>query len=164
MWSQSNFGGLYSVNSVAWNGSEWLLGGGTPVASYSFLSSAFLYSYNSTRFSNLTPSLPSYIQGANSDSSILSIATSSSRGSWVIGGYAGSTGILLVYNGTAITDLSNLTGGHELRKLGRDFSLVTLRALLPAVVVIEFFALVAQDLLMDRAWKRRSIHGDENGL
>ena len=109
MWSSSNFGAVYSVNSMGWNGSEWLLGGGTPVASYSFLSSAFLYSYNSTSFSNLTPSLPKYIDEGNSESSILSIA-SSTRDSWVIGGYAGNAAVLLVYDGTSITDLSNLTG------------------------------------------------------
>ena len=107
----------YSVNALGWNGSSWLIGGGEAVALTSFSSHAWLADFNSTQFSNLSSALPSYATNVNADSSVLSIALSSSLDSWIIGGYA-KGGMLLSYNG-ATDDLIKSDSRHELRYLGR---------------------------------------------
>jgi len=98
----------YSVNAIDWNGSDWIIGGGAAVALSSFASHAWLVGYNSKKFTNLSSALPSYATNVGVDSSVLSIATSPSLGSWIIGGFANNNGMLLRYNGTT-DDLSNLT-------------------------------------------------------
>jgi hypothetical protein len=107
--SQVTSAKLFAVNSMAWNGSKWLIGGGEPVAINLFSSVPWIASYNSTSFVDLTAMLPLYSTGLNSDSSILSIVNSPSRGFWLIGGYSGNNGMLLDYRGS-LSDLSNLTG------------------------------------------------------
>jgi hypothetical protein len=99
----------FTVNSIAWNGTIWLLGGGQPVAFSSSWSSAWIASYDKSSFLDLTSILPHYAIGINADSSILSIAASSSRHSWIIGGYASNNAMLLELN-LNINDYSNLTG------------------------------------------------------
>jgi hypothetical protein len=99
----------YSVNAVEWNGSSWMIGGGEAVALDHFSSYAWLVSYNSSGFFNLNSALPAYATNVDADSSVLSIALSSSLDSWIIGGYVGHNGMLFSYNGST-EDLSNLTG------------------------------------------------------
>jgi hypothetical protein len=98
----------YSVNALHWNGSVWLLGGGEAVGISSFASHPWLAAFNYSVFSSLSSALPSYATEINADSSVLSIALSSSLDSWIIGGYANNRGMLLSYKDTT-HDLSNLT-------------------------------------------------------
>jgi len=95
---------FYSVNAIAWNGSSWMLGGGTPVV-ISGQNTAWVASYTENGFTDLTPTLPSYVSGNTENSSILTITTID--GAWVLGGYADNRGVLLVYNGTLLTDYSS---------------------------------------------------------
>jgi len=99
----------YFVNSVAWNGSAWLIGGGDAVAMGTFASAAWLASYGSAGFEDLSSALPNNTTLANSDASVLSIASSPEYG-WLIGGYLGNSGMLLSYNFGSTTNLSGLTG------------------------------------------------------
>jgi hypothetical protein len=99
----------YSVNALDWNGSSWLVGGGEAVALNQFSSDAWLASYNSSQFFNTSSALPKYTNSSG-DSSILSIGYSTPLESWIIGGYVGSNGLLLSYDGTT-SDLSNFVNG-----------------------------------------------------
>jgi hypothetical protein len=105
---QATTTGLFSVNSMAWNGSVWLMGGGEPVAINGHSSSAWLASYNSASFVDLTTMMPQYLE-VSQNSSILSISSSSTQGYWIIGGYSNGNGILLEFQ-SGMADLSNLTG------------------------------------------------------
>jgi len=94
-----------SVNAIAWNGESWMIGGGAPIAEL-FPSNAWLVSYDSNGFHNLSSRLPSYI--SNTDSSILAITCT--NGIWLLGGYSSRNGILLAYNDGILTDYSSLVG------------------------------------------------------
>ena len=98
-------GRSFTVNSIAWDGHEWMLGGGTPVAQL-LPSKAWVATYSSFGFSDLTKLLPSRL--SNQSSSILTIAYANP--SWILGGYSGRyAGLLLSYEGGKIQDLSNLS-------------------------------------------------------
>jgi hypothetical protein len=97
-----------SVNALNWNGSVWLMGGGVAIGISSFTSHAWLVSYDSKHFSDVSSALPSYVVNVDADSSVLSIVSSRSLDSWIIGGFVNNNGMLLRYNGTT-DDLSNLT-------------------------------------------------------
>jgi hypothetical protein len=99
----------FFVNSVAWNGSTWLIGGGDAVAMDTFASAAWLASYGSAGFADLSGALPINASQTNSDASVLSIASSPQYG-WLIGGYIGNSGMLLSYDFGNTTNLSGLTG------------------------------------------------------
>ncbi len=99
----------YYINAVAWNGSEWLIGGGDAVAMSSITSSAFLASYDSSGFTNLSSALPDNATLSGSNASLLSIASSPTFG-WIIGGYSSGAGLLLSYVSGKAVDLSGLTG------------------------------------------------------
>ena len=99
----------YYVNAVAWNGSSWLIGGGNAVAMNGFASSAFLASFDSSGFVNLSNALPENATLPGSDASVLSIASSPNYG-WIIGGYQGAGGLLLSYTSGSAVNLSTLTG------------------------------------------------------
>jgi len=92
-----------SVNAITWNGQSWMIGGGTPVAQLT-PSHAWLASYTSDNFSDLSTTLPSYV--SEQSSSILTIT--SVNGVLMVGGYSGNQGILLAYNEGAVTDYSRL--------------------------------------------------------
>lgn len=77
--------------SNAYNGSEWLVGGGWNYA-------GVLFAFNGTRFTDLTTQLES--KGGHSGS-ITSIGWNGQY--WLIGG----TGFLAMYNGSSFTDLTN---------------------------------------------------------
>ncbi len=96
---------IQSVNAIAWNGQSWIIGGGTPVAQLT-PSHAWVASYASTGFVDLSYMLPSYVTDATQSSSILTITAA--NGAWTIGGYSGTQGILLSYNDGTLTDYSTL--------------------------------------------------------
>jgi predicted porin len=99
----------YSVNAVAWNGVEWMLGGGSPVAQFSD-SNAWVASYSSSRFENLSPKLGTTVANDIFQSSVLTIAPTGD--SWIIGGYANDHGILYSYRGSDFTQLFNLVSNY----------------------------------------------------
>ena len=92
-----------AVNAIAWNGKSWVIGGGTPIAQ-TIPSNAWLASFDSADFVNLSSLLPSYVN--TEASSILSITAA--NGMWILGGYSGSHGILFAYEDGRLTDYSSL--------------------------------------------------------
>jgi hypothetical protein len=94
-----------AVNAIAWNGAEWMLGGGTPVAQ-TVSSQAWLVTYSSATFVDLTagikPTATDFVPG----SSILTIKAT--QHSWIIGGCSNNRGSLFEYSGTSFTNLSAL--------------------------------------------------------
>jgi hypothetical protein len=94
-----------SVNAIAWNGQSWMIGGGTPVAQLT-PSQAWIATYSSAGFVDLSSALPLYISNATQTSSILTITTA--NGFWTIGGYSGDKGTLFVYSNSYFTDYSSL--------------------------------------------------------
>jgi hypothetical protein len=96
---------FYSVNAVAWNGQSWMIGGGTPVAQLT-PSQAWIATYTSAGFVDLSPTLPLYISNATQTSSILTITAANEF--WIIGGYSGHQGTLFAYNEGYLTDYSSL--------------------------------------------------------
>ena len=84
-----------------------MIGGGAPIAVLG-QSTAWLATYNATRFADISNALPTYISTPTHNSSILAISYTSS--SWILGGYANGRGILLSYANGATTDMSNLVG------------------------------------------------------
>jgi len=96
---------FYSVNAIAWDGQSWMIGGGTPVAQVTS-SQAWIATYTSAGFVDLSSALPSYISNAIRTSSILTITAANE--SWVIGGYSGNQGTLFVYDGVYLTDYSSV--------------------------------------------------------
>jgi hypothetical protein len=95
-----------TVNALAWNGSAWLLGGGTPVAQL-LPSNAWVAVYKFSTFLDLSSLLPHYVTQANITSSVLTIAAANQ--SWVIGGFIDKHGMLLTYDDSSFTDISSLT-------------------------------------------------------
>ncbi len=94
-----------SVNAIAWNGAEWMIGGGTPVAQTDY-SRAWLVSYSSMKFVNLTPKINPAAAEFIPNSSILTITAAPN--SWIIGGYLNGKGLLYEYYGGSFTNLSHL--------------------------------------------------------
>ena len=107
-----------AVNAIAWTGTYWLIGGGTPVAydgpwshgawvvSLSQRSGEAAGDTSATIFTDLTSSvIPSSVLNDGGDSTILTIFCSTSAGC-AIGGSDSGFGILLWYNGARTTDLS----------------------------------------------------------
>ena len=99
---------FYSVNAIAWNGQEWMIGGGAPVALVA-PSQAWIATYNSAGFVDVSSALPAYISNATQTSSILTISAANEF--WIIGGYSGNQGTLFVYNDAYLTDYSSLVSG-----------------------------------------------------
>jgi len=97
-------GAAVNVNALGWNGSAWMLAGGSPIAQL-FPYNAWAATYSSGGFAAL--SLPSHI-ASGQDSSLLTVA--SFNDSWVLGGYSGTHGLLLSYRRGSFADLSNLIG------------------------------------------------------
>ena len=98
-----------SVNAIAWDGQSWIVGGGTPIAQLTPSSNAWVASYDSAGFADLSYLLPSYVSNATQSSSILTIA--SANGFWMVGGYSGNQGILFTYTDGFLTDYSSLVSG-----------------------------------------------------
>ena len=96
---------IQSVNAIAWDGRSWMIGGGTPVAQLT-PSHAWIASYSSAGFVDLSSMLPQYVSNLTQSSSILTV-TSVNR-VWIIGGYSENQGILFAYNDRTLTDYSNL--------------------------------------------------------
>jgi len=94
-----------SVNAMAWNGAEWMLGGGTPVAQTDY-GQAWLATYSSTGFVDLTPEIKPLATDSIPNSSILDVAAAPN--SWVIGGYLSNRAFLYEYTGKSFTNLSDL--------------------------------------------------------
>jgi hypothetical protein len=114
--SSTNFNALYTynaVNSVAWNGTTWLLGGGEQVGVTTIPGLGWVASFNSTQFTNLTSQVLGSLNSSNSTSgtSILSIQPLPQQDSWIIGGYTNGEGMLLSYDGMMVTNLSNVVSG-----------------------------------------------------
>lgn len=92
-----------AVDAIAWNGKFWVIGGGTPIAQTG-VGNAWLASYSSGGFVNLSSALPSYVN--TEPSSILSITVA--NGILILGGYSGNRGILFAYEDGRLTDYSSL--------------------------------------------------------
>jgi hypothetical protein len=99
---------IQSVNAIAWNGQSWIIGGGAPIAQVA-QSSAWIATYTSFGFVNLSSTLPSYVGNVTQTSSILTIT--SLNGSWIIGGYTGNQGSLFAYHNGLLKDYSRLVSG-----------------------------------------------------
>ena len=93
-----------SINAIAWNGQEWMMGGGAPIAQF-LDSTAWLASYTSNNFVNLSPNLGPVSTEVNA-SSILTVT--STGDSWIIGGYANGHGMLYSDELSTFTNLSKL--------------------------------------------------------
>lgn len=96
---------FYSVNAIAWNGQSWMIGGGAPVAQVT-PSQAWIATYTSTGFVDLSSALPLNISNATQTSSILTITAANEF--WIIGGYSGGQGTLFVSNDGYLADYSSL--------------------------------------------------------
>lgn len=94
---------FYAVNAIAWNGQSWMIGGGTPIAQLT-AGNAFLATYSSAGFVDISSTLASYVTGQTVASSILGIAAA--KGMWILGGYSGNHGILFAYDNGLLTDYS----------------------------------------------------------
>jgi len=92
-----------AVNTIAWDGDSWQIGGGAAVATPEPLG-AWAASYDGVSFTNLTPLIPPYIANAAHGSSVLSIY--SAKGSEFFGGYANGRGFFFSLTNSAVTDLS----------------------------------------------------------
>lgn len=91
-----------AVNALTWNGTEWMIAGGTPLAvTYSLQPlNAWAGRYDGHKFTDISPLLHS------ENSSILTAAYADN--SWFFGGYANGHGLLLSYRNSTIIDLSYL--------------------------------------------------------
>jgi hypothetical protein len=102
------------VNAMAWNGSSWMIGGGSIVAAKPQAENqqtqpdAWIASYGTQGFMDLTPSLPIYISKPIIGSSILTISYVDNR--WILGGFSDNDAILLTITPHSFTDLSYLIG------------------------------------------------------
>jgi hypothetical protein len=100
-----------SVNAIVWDASksEWVLGGGTPIAETDY-SNAWLVKYAAGTFTDLTPKISTTAADFVPDSSILSIAVAGS--SWILGGYQNGQGWLYEYSAGSFTNLSYLVSNY----------------------------------------------------
>jgi hypothetical protein len=102
------------VNAMAWNGSSWMIGGGSivaaePKAEYEQTQpDAWIASYGTQGFRDLTSSLPTYISKPIIGSSILTITYIDNR--WILGGFSDNNAILLSISPDSLADLSYLIG------------------------------------------------------
>jgi hypothetical protein len=94
-----------AVNAIAWNGAEWMLGGGTPVAQ-TVSSQAWLVTYSSATFVDLTAEIKPTATDWVPSSSILTITAT--QHAWIIGGCLNNRGSLYEYSGTSFANLSDL--------------------------------------------------------
>ena len=100
-----------AVNSIVWNGTVWMLGGGTPIAITSPESAAWAVAYDgSSGFTDLSRLLPHYLAAPIQVSSILTVTYTD--GYWIFGGYSDGRGALLFYANNTFTDNSDLI--HEM--------------------------------------------------
>jgi hypothetical protein len=99
-----------TVNAIGWDGSSWMIGGGTMVAAEpeDQQSNAWIVSYGTQGFRDLTLLLPTYISKPIVGSSILTISYIDNR--WILGGFSDNDAILLEMSPNSITDLSYLIG------------------------------------------------------
>jgi hypothetical protein len=101
--------GQNAVNSIVWNGTTWLLGGGLAKAYDSGSSAAWIVSYNSTTFTDLTGLLPSGSSHPKIASSVISIVYAPVIQSWIIGGYRDNESMLvIIQNDGRALDVSGL--------------------------------------------------------
>jgi hypothetical protein len=100
-----------SVNAIVWDGSdsEWVLGGGTPIAETDY-SNAWLVKYAAGTFTDLTSKISATAADFVPNSSILSIAVAG--GAWILGGYLDGHGWLFRYSGGSFTNLSYLVSNY----------------------------------------------------
>ncbi|MGO9643250.1 MAG: hypothetical protein ACLPY5_00735 [Candidatus Bathyarchaeia archaeon] len=97
------------VNAITWNGSSWMIGGGSMVAEPQQRQAvAWIASYGTQGFRDLTTSLPTYISKPIIGSSILTISYVDNT--WILGGFSDSSAILLLITPHSFTDLSYLIG------------------------------------------------------
>jgi hypothetical protein len=98
-----------AVNTIVWNGTTWMIGGGTPIAITSPQSAAWAVTYDgSSKFTDLSRFLPSYLTAPVQVSSILTATYT--NGYWIFGGYSDGKGALLFYANNTFNDLSDLIG------------------------------------------------------
>jgi len=99
-----------TVNAIGWDGSSWMIGGGIMLAAEpeDQQSNAWIASYGTQGFRDLTPLLPTYISKPIIGSSILTISYTDNR--WILGGFSDNNAILLEMSPHSITDLSYLIG------------------------------------------------------
>jgi len=95
-----------TVNTIAWNGTSWMLGGGSPVAQ-STPNVAWAVSYGKDGLVDISSRLPAHVtQPQQSGSSILSICYTGNK--WIFGGYSDGHAILLLYEHESFGDISYL--------------------------------------------------------
>jgi hypothetical protein len=95
-----------TVNAIAWDGSSWMLGGGSPVAQTT-PNVAWVTSYGANGFIDLSPSFPSFVSHPEqTGSSILSICNTGNA--WILGGFSDNHGILLSYEKGSVVNVSHL--------------------------------------------------------
>jgi hypothetical protein len=96
-----------AVNTIVWNGTTWMIGGGTPIAITSPQSAAWAVTYDgSSKFTDLSQLLPSYLTDPVQVSSILTVTYT--NGYWIFGGYSDGRGALLLYANNTFNDISDL--------------------------------------------------------
>ena len=96
-----------AVNTIAWNGTTWMIGGGTPIAITSPQSAAWAVTYDgASKFTDLTRLLPSYLTAPVQVSSILTVTYT--NGYWIFGGYSDGKGALFLYANNTFNDISDL--------------------------------------------------------
>jgi hypothetical protein len=98
-----------AVNTIVWNGTTWMIGGGTPIAITSPQSSAWAVTYDGfSKFTDLSRFLPSYLTAPVQVSSILTVTYTNNY--WIFGGYSDGRGALLFYANNTFNDISDLVG------------------------------------------------------
>jgi hypothetical protein len=103
-WSPRRF--QMTVNAIAWNGTSWMLGGGSPVAQRT-PNVAWALSYGDQGFIDISSLFPAHVsQPTQTGSSILSICYAGSN--WILAGYSDNHAILFLYEAGSLMDMSNL--------------------------------------------------------
>ena len=95
-----------TVNTIVWNGTSWMLGGGSPVAQTT-PNVAWAASYGEQGLVDISSLFPAHVtQPEQGGSTILSICYAGNK--WIFGGYSDGHAILLIYGDGSATDVSNL--------------------------------------------------------